>query len=142
MQTGVEILELIPQRPPVVLVDRFRGIDGEGVSHTEFVVAPACLFLEEGRLTECGLIEHMAQSAAARAGWLARQQGRDVALGYIGSVGRFRVAAFPPAGSRLETTIRVVQEVFNVSLVKATTCVDGEVAAEGELKIFSDDAAE
>ena len=142
MQTGVEILELIPQRPPVVLVDRFGGIDGEGVSHTEFVVPSSCLFCEEGRLTECGLIEHMAQSAAARAGWLARQRGRDVALGYIGSVGRFRVAAFPPAGSRLETTIRVVQEVFNVSLVKATICVDGEVAAEGELKIFLDDAAE
>ncbi len=142
MQTGVAISELIPQRPPVVLVDRFGGIDGEGVSHTEFAVVPACLFCEEGRLTECGLIEHMAQSAAARVGWLARQQGRDVALGYIGSVNRFRVVAFPPADSRLETTIRVVQEVFNVSLVRATTCVNGEVVAEGELKIFLDDAAE
>ena len=142
MQTGVAISELIPQRPPVVLVDRFGGIDGEGVSHTEFVVVPACLFCEEGRLTECGLIEHMAQSAAARAGWLARQQGRDVALGYIGSVNLFRVGTFPPVGSRLETTIRVVQEVFNVSLVKATTCLNGEVVAEGELKIFLDDAAE
>lgn len=142
MQTDVDVLELIPQRPPVVMIDRFGGIDSDGVSHTAFLVPANCIFCEEGCLGECGLIEHMAQSAAARVGWGARSRGREVAIGYIGSVAGFRVAAFPPVGSRLETTIRVVQEVFNVSLVKATTCAAGTVVAECELKIVLDDATQ
>ena len=35
--TGEEILEYIPQRPPVVMVDTFYGIDERGCgTHSEF----------------------------------------------------------------------------------------------------------
>ena len=74
-------LELIPQRPPMVLVDRFEGIDAEGVSTTGYTVEPAGLFVAGGRMSECGIIEHMAQSAAARIGWCCRAEGRTEADG-------------------------------------------------------------
>ena len=77
-------LELIPQRPPMVLVDRFEGIDAEGVSTTGYTVVPAGLFVAGGRMSECGIIEHMAQSAAARIGWCCRAEGRPVPVGFIG----------------------------------------------------------
>ena len=77
-EKSVAITELIPQRPPMVMVDRFEGIDAEDQSHTSLTVREDNLFVEEGALTECGLIEHMAQSAAARVGWRCREAGEKV----------------------------------------------------------------
>lgn len=134
-EATVNILELIPQRPPMVLVDAFEGVDPQGVSHTSFRVVETCLFVEDGRLTECGLIEHMAQSAAARVGWLCRCEGREVPIGFIGSVAKFAARTLPPVGCRLETSLRIIQEVGAVSLVELQTQVNGEPVACGNLKI-------
>lgn len=133
---SVNIEELIPQREPMVLVDRFGGIDADGVSHTELTVSEACLFVDAGRMTECGLIEHMAQSAASRVGWRCREQGRPVPVGFIGAVSRFTAYALPPVGTRLRTSLRIVQEVGAISLAELRTEADGDVVAEGSLKIY------
>ena len=55
------IEELIPQRAPIVMVDRLTSIE-EGVSYTELEVRADNLFVERGVLSECGLIEATVQS--------------------------------------------------------------------------------
>lgn len=63
---GEGILNLIPQRPPIVMVDSFFGFE-ENRSYsglTDHITDN--LFCEAGRLQEPGIIEHIAQSAAAR----------------------------------------------------------------------------
>lgn len=137
----MNILDLIPQRPPILMVDHFDGLTVDGVSLTTYRVPSEGLFVTEGFLTPSGVIEHMAQSAAARIGWLATQQGGSVAIGYIGAIGRFHYHQKPHCGQQITTTIRVVQELFSLSLVQATSRVGDTVVAEGELKIFLNDAA-
>lgn len=129
------IEELIPQRKPIVMVDRLTKID-EGVSYTEFEVRADNLFVERGVLGECGLVEHMAQSAAARIGYLFRTKGEAVPIGYIGSVNRFVLHRLPRVGEQLTTTLRILQEVYQVSLVEAEVRVGDEVVATTRMKIF------
>ena len=81
---GEGILNLIPQRPPIVMVDSFFGIE-KNHSYSGLTVTADNIFYETGKLQEAGIIEHIAQSAAARIGFLYTRQGEKVPLGFIGS---------------------------------------------------------
>ena len=71
-----EIVEYIPQRPPIVMADAFYGIGEDGCARSGLTVCEDNIFVEEGALSECGLIEHIAQSAALRAGYMDRSRRR------------------------------------------------------------------
>lgn len=133
--SGDALLELIPQRPPIVMVDRFYGMD-EQASYTGLKIESSNLFCLEGRLDECGLTEHIAQSAAVRVGYLHRCKGETAPVGFIGSVDKMIYHALPAVGEELHTTIRVLQEIFDITLISATVQVNGNPVAEGQLKIF------
>lgn len=133
----MDILDLIPQRAPLVMVDTFLGIE-EGVSHTEFNVHEDNIMVENGVLSECGLIEHIAQSAAARVGYIFKSQDMDVPIGYIGAVNKFSVETLPPVGSLINTEVKVLQEVGGISLIEAVCKVAGECIAGCRMKIFLD----
>ena len=133
------ISELIPQRPPIVMVDEFLGIEDGTRSRTRFTVPTDNIFVTDGVLDECGVIEHVAQSAAARVGYICLEAGRDVALGYIGSVNDFHLFFRPKTGDELVTEMEVIQEVFNITLIQAHCRVDGVCAASCRMKIFLDD---
>lgn len=134
-----EILEYIPQRPPIVMADAFYGIDAAGCARSGLTVREENIFIEEGALSACGLIEHMAQSAALRAGYMSRSHGEKVQLGYIGAVNDLKIDALPPVGSRLVTTIVVEQSVMNVTLLWARTECGGEPVAECRMKIYMEE---
>ena len=132
------ITELIPQRAPIVMVDEFRGIDDSNASHTILTVRADNIFVEDDILDECGVIEHIAQSAAARVGYLCRESGKDVPLGYIGSINNFQLMFHPEVNDVVETRIDIIQEVFNISLIEACCMVNGRCAAVCRMKIFLD----
>ncbi|WP_075559536.1 hydroxymyristoyl-ACP dehydratase [Parabacteroides timonensis] len=132
---GDELLELIPQRPPIVMVDRFFGMDESG-SYTGLKVEASNLFCRDGQLDECGITEHIAQSAAVRVGYLSKNAGEEVPVGFIGSVDKMNYRTLPQVGDELRTTIRVEQEIFDITLISATVQVNGNPIAEGQLKIF------
>ena len=91
---GEGILNLIPQRPPIVMVDSFFGFE-ENRSYSGLTVTTDNLFCEAGRLQEPGIIEHIAQSAAARIGVIYTRQGEKVPLGFIGSVDKLKIYNLP-----------------------------------------------
>lgn len=132
---GDGILKLIPQRPPIVMVDSFFGIE-EDRSYSGLTVTADNIFSEAGKLQETGLIEHIAQSAAARIGYLYTQKGEDVPLGFIGSVDKLKVYSLPEIGMKLFTEITVVQEVFDITLIAAQVKAGEELMAECRMKIF------
>ena len=115
---GEGILGLIPQRPPIVMVDSFFGIE-ENCSYSGLTVTSDNIFCEAGKLQEPGIIEHIAQSAAARIGFIYTRQGAQVPLGFIGSVDKLKIYNLPEVGIKLFTEITVVQEVFDITLVSA-----------------------
>ena len=180
-----EIETLIPQRPPMVMVDALLYCD---VQHTEtkYRVTPEGLFVEEGRelsveeekrysveeekryseeeekkgsvdkgrelseeeekrgsveeekrysveeegrgseekrrLSAAGLLENMAQTTAARMGYLALygpEATGVVRKGVIGAIREFSVYALPQCGQTLKTSIDLVEELGDMILVEA-----------------------
>ena len=131
------ILELIPQRAPIVMVDEFIGIE-DNMSKTRLHVTDDNIFVNDGIFSECGLIEHIAQSAAARVGFIFKSKNQEIPLGYIGSVNDFVLTENPKSGDVIETTVEVLQEVFNITLINAICYVEGREIASCKMKIFLD----
>lgn len=129
-----DILELLPQRPPIVMVDSFDGME-DTRSYTTLTVRRDNLFFNGDALDEAGLIEHMAQSAAARAGYLARMNNEPVRLGFIGSVDKFVLHRRPVEGEVLHTEVDLLQQVVGVSLIHVSVRVNEEEIAHGNMKI-------
>ena len=131
------IIDLIPQRAPIVMVDEFLGIE-ESVSKSSLTVREDNIFVDDATLSECGLIEQIAQSAAARVGHIFNTLNRPIPIGYIGSVNDFAIAAHPKVGDTIYTTIEVIQEVFNITLIRAVCRVNDVEIATCKMKIFLD----
>jgi predicted hotdog family 3-hydroxylacyl-ACP dehydratase len=132
---GGRILDYIPQRRPMVMVDTFYGVEGDA-SYSGFTVPAEGVFCHGGLLDECALIENMAQSAALRVGWLCATEGRPVPLGFIGSVGRCDIARRARTGERLRTRVRVTAEVDNVTMAEVEVAAGTEKICTATLKIF------
>jgi len=133
--SGDDILQYIPQRPPMVMIDSYYGREGEA-AYTGYTPEEDSLFCEGGFFQETGIIEHMAQSAAVCAGVEFIEKGEKVPVGFIGAVSKFNVSRLPSVGKTLKTTTREIQKFIDVSLVCSVVETDGEVIATGELKIF------
>ena len=130
-----DIISLIPQRPPFVMIDRLTGYD-ETIATTAFVVKPENIFVENGRLTEPGLVENIAQTAAARAGYVAKQENKPVQLGYIGAIKNLVIHALPFVNDELTTEISITNQIFDVTLVTGKISCKESLLASCEMKIF------
>ena len=135
MFRDIDILELLPQRPPFVMVDHLTDYS-ETQSSCDLTVRPDNVFFEDGTLVAPGLIEHIAQTCAARLGYYNKYVLKTgVRLGFIGEVKNLEIVRLPREGETIETTITVVQEIFDVTLVSAEVRVGTEVIATTGLKI-------
>lgn len=134
---GEAILELIPQRDPMIMIDALYGAT-ESEADTGLTIANDNLFCSEDVFEEPGLIEHIAQSASAFAGYLAKTANRPTPLGFLGEVKKFRIHFLPHAGDVLHTHIRILAEALGVSLLAAETKVNGETAVQCQMKIYLD----
>lgn len=133
--TGNSLLELIPQRSPIVMVDIFKGIEND-VSRSGLTVLSTNIFVSDDKLMEPGLIEHIAQSAAARIGYIFKLKEENVPIGFIGSVDKLKITRLPMLGEVLDTRICVLQEIFGITLIQADVYVGDESIASCKMKIF------
>ena len=132
------IYQLIPQRPPIVMVDVVWSADEEG-AETGLTVKEDNIFVRDGRFREPGLIEHIAQSAAAFAGYGTFARGEAPKLGYIGEIKDCHLFRLPKVGDELRTSLKLVAEVKGISLINAQTSVNGEPVSDCQMKIFIKD---
>lgn len=131
-----DIRELIPQRPPILLVDGLESVEGDTAVSTLTVGADNCFTDEDGLLAEAGVVEHIAQSASALAGYKAVQAGATAPpVGYIGEVKKFRLHRLPRMGEVLRTTVSFGTEVEGVTLLSAETRAGEELIASTQMKI-------
>ena len=100
------IAELLPHRPPMLLVDRLLEDDAEMV-RVEVTVRPDGLFVTgEGMPAWVG-IELMAQTVASWAGLRAHESGEPVRLGFLLGTRKYECTlAHFPLGGRLEIEAR------------------------------------
>ena len=94
------------------------------------------IFCDGGFLREPGMIEHVAQSAAAFAGYASFTKGESPKLGFIGEVKKFKIDRLPKVGEFLRTRLRVLGEAAGVTLISAETKSGEEVLATCQMKIF------
>ena len=131
-----ELFQLMPQRDPIVMVDKILDADGD-VAHTGLTVSEKNYFIEaDGRMAEPGLIEHIAQSASAFKGHKALQAGEPLPIGYIGEVKKFHCYVRPAIGQELTTTITLGAEVNGVTLLTGETRCGDVLVADTQMKIF------
>ena len=129
---------LIPQKVPIVLVDRLLESDEEK-SVSDFEIREDCVFVENGRLVLAGLMENIAQTCALRTGYNALNIGGRVRVGVIGGVKQVTISRFPVVGERLTTIVREVLNMDPAMLFSAEIRVGNEVVASGEMKVFLND---
>ena len=127
----VAMERLIPQRDPIRMVDRLVEVDG-GTATAALSVRPDNYFMEDdGAMAEPGLIEHIAQSALALAGYRASAPP----VGYIGEVRKFRCYRRPRVGEELRTSVVWGDTVGDIALVSGESRVGDERVAEVGMKI-------
>ena len=131
----IDIEGLLPQRKPFIAIDRMIHFD-KVFTVTGFKIVEQCIFVENDLFTEAGVIENIAQTCAARMGYINKHlQSGKVKIGFIGSIKNLMIEELPRVGDELKTTIEVVSEVFAITLVNAKVEVADRLIASCEMKI-------
>lgn len=131
----IDIHTLLPQQEPFVMVGALVHFEMDRVV-TRTLVQEGNIFVEEGVFTSSGLIENMAQTCATRIGYVNKYINKKaIQLGYIGAVRKMSIHRLPVVGEVIETEIRVLEEVFGVTLISAVVRMGDEVLADAEMKI-------
>ena len=132
---GIDIRELLPQQEPFVMISRLTHFDMvRTVTETE--VSAQNIFVENGHFTASGLIENIAQTCAARIGYVNKyilQKG--IQIGFIGAVRHMEILRLPKVGDIITTTVDVKEEVFGMTLAEATVSCGDQTLVTTEMKI-------
>lgn len=133
-----DIINLIPQKPPMIMVDKLIEFNSDRFL-SGFYINEENVLVRDGHLSEAGLIENVAQSAALMTGWETKQKslGNGTAqIGVIGGIKNMEINFLPEVHSELNTEIFVVHEVLNASIIIGTVKVGDKVCMTCEMKIF------
>jgi predicted hotdog family 3-hydroxylacyl-ACP dehydratase len=135
LPSEINVLDVIPHRAPVVMIDRLLHADAKK-SISSFHVESSCIFCENGYLSESGLIENIAQTGAAGLGYLDRQAGQEISIGYIAGIKDISVSQLPPVGSQISTEIHMHEPVLNFNIVSGKVLLEEKEIASCEMRIF------
>lgn len=130
-----DILSLIPQRPPMVMISRLVFAD-DNTARGELDIEPANLFCENGLFRETGMVECIAQTAAAYLGLKNRLSNQPVKEGYIGAVKNLEVFALAAAGTTVTSEIRVDNEIVGYTIITGSVMQGEHLLARCEMRIL------
>ncbi len=110
---------------------------------TETEVKADNIFVDNGRFTPSGLMENIAQTCAARIGYVNKYiLKKGIQLGFIGAVRNFEVIDTPQVGDTITTRVEVREEVFGMTLADAEITLNGRTLVTTEMKIAVKDIEE
>lgn len=131
----IDIHELLPQQEPFVMIGTLTHFD-RTLTVTETEVNANNIFVDNGHFTASGLMENIAQTCAARIGYVNKYiLKKGIQLGFIGAVRNFEVLELPQVGTLLTTRVDVKEEVFGMTLAEATIECAGNTLVTTEMKI-------
>ncbi|NWO28813.1 acyl carrier protein [Capnocytophaga sp. oral taxon 903] len=107
---NISIHKYLPHRPPMQMVDTITDISNTHVV-TEFEVKSTCIFVEEGKFAEVGLIENMAQTCSAIVGQFlfGIEDTSNYVIGYISAIKRLELFALP----KVQEVVRTEAELLS-----------------------------
>lgn len=148
----INILDLIPQRPPFIAVDNLTYFDKLSAK-TSFEITEDNIFCKDGIMEETGLIENIAQTCAAHTSFLnishnnhtkllkiaeniiPEQKFTDNKTGVIAMIDSLEISRSPLLGEILETTLTIEEEYFSTTLVKSEIKIENEIIAFCKMKL-------
>lgn len=134
-QKSQDILQWIPQRIPFVMVDELVSCTEEATI-SSFKIRKENIFFNGVDIEEVALVENIAQTAAARVGFMSVQENKPVPVGFIGAVQQLKIHRKPLLHEVLETKIIVKNQIFNASIIEGVITINDEKIASCEMKIF------
>jgi predicted hotdog family 3-hydroxylacyl-ACP dehydratase len=130
-----DILDLIPQRPPMTMIDSLFAAD-EKSARGHLYIRESNLFSENGVLAEPGLIEFIAQTAAAYTGFKNKTTNREVSEGYIGAIKNLVIYELPKINSPIESEILIENEIVGYTIIAGSVYQEDRLMAECEMRIL------
>lgn len=133
---NIPIQTILPQQEPFIMVSQLLHYD-DVFTQTRLLVTADNIFCHDGNLVASGLVENIAQTCAARIGYINKFiLHKDVSIGFIGAIRNLEIHQLPQVGQTIETRIEVVNESFGLTLAQGEIrLTDGTMIAEGEMKI-------
>jgi predicted hotdog family 3-hydroxylacyl-ACP dehydratase len=128
------IPDLIPQRPPMVLIDSLVYAE-EKTAGGRLFIRETNLFCHKGYFQESGMVEFIAQTAAAFTGYQQLKAGKPVKLGYIGSVKNLVINHLPAVNTEIESEVIVDSEVLGYTIITGRVRQEGRLLSECEMRI-------
>ena len=117
------------------MVDRLVEIIDK-TTVTIFLIRQDNVFCENGEFREPGLIENIAQTAAAGAGAGPLHPGGKAPIGFIGGIRNLKISDFPKVGQEITTRVTLLHEVFDATIVQGEVFMEDQLVAACEMKIF------
>jgi len=130
-----DILDLIPQRQPMVLIDQLISV-GENSAVGRLFIRESNVFCENGFLQEGGLMEFIAQTAAAYEGYRQLSLKEEVKPGFIGAIKNLSIHSLPEINTEIQSEIIVDSELLGYTLITGKIFQNNAVVAECEMRIL------
>jgi predicted hotdog family 3-hydroxylacyl-ACP dehydratase len=132
---GKAVEEFLPQRPPMVMIGALHTVSDSRIV-TSLRITPENIFVQDGRFREAGLIENIAQTAAAGTGYRYRSRNEIPPPGFIGGIKNLVIHDLPTAGDEIITEVSVLHEILNATVVEGKIYCNDILIAACELRIF------
>lgn len=133
---NITIKQIIPQRPPFLMIDRVVSCDGIDAV-IDFFVSQDNVLSENNLLSASGIIENMAQSCAALMGCRCLLHGIPITIGYIGEVRNAIIKKRPKCGYTIQTHVHLIEEVFNIIIADVKVVCGDNTIASAYIKVAS-----
>jgi predicted hotdog family 3-hydroxylacyl-ACP dehydratase len=130
------VMPLIPQKPPFVMVGKLLHSDDD-VTRSSFLIRLDNVFVKNNIFQEAGLMENIAQTAALRAGYLAKTENKPVTVGYIGAVKDFEIFDLPKVNDEIITEVSIGNQILDVTVLSGKVWLNGVLLAQCEMKVFT-----
>ena len=129
--------ELIPHRPPMVLIDEVTDYGAERIC-AQRTIRGGDPFVEADGLNDAALLEVIAQTIAAGDAMYAQSKGGKVIKGYLTGLTSVKIAGRAKVGDLVEVTADCLKRMDGMGLFEASASAGDRLLAEGRFKLFVD----
>ena len=132
---SIDVHELLPQPEPFVMISRLTQFDMLRTV-TETTITENNIFVDNGCFTASGLIENIAQTCAARIGYVNKYiLKKGIQIGFIGAIRNLQIHDLPKVNDTITTTVDVQEEIFGMTLANSTVQLGKNILVTAEMKI-------
>lgn len=132
---SIDVHELLPQQEPFVMISRLTQFDMLRTV-TETTITEDNIFVDNGCFTASGLIENIAQTCAARIGYVNKYiLKKGIQIGFIGAIRNLQIHDLPKVNDTITTTVDVQEEIFGMTLANSTVQLGKNILVTAEMKI-------